>query len=44
MHPCLPTDPSGCGQIGAFGQGCGTISVESTSWGKIKGFYREDAE
>jgi hypothetical protein len=42
--PCLPTDPSGCGQIGAFGQGCGAVSVESRSWGKIKGFYRGDPE
>jgi predicted outer membrane repeat protein len=42
--PCLPADPAGCGQIGAFGQGCGAVSVEPTSWGKVKGFYREGAE
>ncbi len=30
-----------CGsQIGAFGQGCGPISVEPTSWGKVKSLYR----
>lgn len=37
--PCLSEDPLGCGQIGAFGQGCGTVSVESKSWGEIKGVY-----
>jgi len=30
----------GCGQIGALGPGCGAISVESESWGRIKGRYR----
>jgi len=38
--PCLPNDPLGCGLIGALGQGCGAVSVESKSWGKIKGLYR----
>jgi hypothetical protein len=38
--PCLPTDPSGCGLIGALGQGCGPVSIESKSWGAIKGLYR----
>jgi hypothetical protein len=42
--PCLPTDPSGCGQIGDLGQGCGTVSVRSTSWGKVKSAYRDNAE
>jgi hypothetical protein len=37
--PCLPP-ASGCGIIGALGQGCGTVSVESKSWGQIKGLYR----
>jgi hypothetical protein len=38
--PCLPEDASGCGLIGAFGLGCGTVSVESRSWGSIKELYR----
>lgn len=38
--PCLPDDPLGCGLTGAFEQGCGTVSVESKSWGTIKGLYR----
>ncbi|GJM44973.1 MAG: hypothetical protein DHS20C21_18150 [Gemmatimonadota bacterium] len=30
-----------CGlQIGAFGQGCGPVSVTPTTWGAIKGAYR----
>jgi hypothetical protein len=38
--PCLPENSDGCGLIGALGQGCGTVSVESKSWGQIKGLYR----
>jgi predicted outer membrane repeat protein len=41
--PCLPgnhPDGADCGLIGALGQGCGTVSVESKSWGEIKGLYR----
>jgi len=38
--PCLPKNSLGCGLIGALGQGCGTVSVESKSWGRIKGLYR----
>jgi hypothetical protein len=37
---CLPDDPLGCGLIGALGQGCGPISVDSKSWGAIKALYR----
>jgi hypothetical protein len=29
-----------CGPIGAFGEGCGSTSLEPTSWGRIKGIYR----
>jgi hypothetical protein len=29
-----------CGTIGALGVGCGSVSIESTSWGRIKGQYR----
>ncbi len=39
--PCLPENSLGCGLIGAFGQGCGIISVELESWGSIKSAYRK---
>jgi hypothetical protein len=42
--PCLPGNhPDGvdCELIGALGQGCGTVAVQSKSWGAIKGMYRE---
>ena len=39
--PCLPANSGGCGQIGAEGMGCGTVSVETDSWGAIKGKYRD---
>lgn len=30
-----------CGEpIGAFGVGCGPISIEATSWGRVKSLYR----
>lgn len=29
-----------CGPIGAFGQGCTTVSIDPLSWGRIKGVYR----
>jgi predicted outer membrane repeat protein len=38
--PCLPANSGGCGLIGAHDQGCGSVSVERTSWGRIKGGYR----
>ena len=38
--PMLPAN-NDCGiQIGAFGQGCGPVSVEPASWGGIKALYR----
>ncbi len=39
--PCLPGGVPGCGQIGAWGEGCGIVSVQPTSWGRIKNLYRE---
>ena len=39
--PCLPENSQGCGQIGVFGEGCGVVSVEPQSWGKIKDAYRQ---
>jgi hypothetical protein len=38
--PCLPANSGGCDLIGALGQGCGSISVENTSWARIKALYR----
>jgi hypothetical protein len=38
--PCLPANSGGCGPIGGEGMGCGTVSVQSESWGAIKGKYR----
>jgi hypothetical protein len=38
--PCLPPQSGACGLIGALGEGCGAISVESRSWGRIKNLYR----
>ena len=43
QSPCLPgnhPDGADCGLIGAFGQGCGTVSVQPSSWGAIKEMYR----
>jgi len=38
--PCAPGQSGACGQIGAFGTGCSCpISVEPTTWGKIKANY-----
>ncbi len=42
--PCLPEDPLGCGLIGVLGMGCGSVSVQSKSWGLIKGAYRTSKE
>ncbi len=38
--PCLPGGIADCGQIGAFGEGCGVISVEKMSWSRIKSSFR----
>lgn len=42
--PCLPKNSNGCGLIGAWGEGCGVVSVESESWAKTKARYRGDRE
>jgi hypothetical protein len=40
--PCLPENsPEGCGLIGTLGQGCGTVSVDSETWGRVKARFRE---
>jgi hypothetical protein len=33
-----------CGQIGAFGVGCGSVSVERVTWGRLKNLYRGRGE
>ena len=41
--PCLPENhPQGanCGLIGALDEGCGAVTVEATSWGRIKARYQ----
>ncbi|MGH2571550.1 MAG: hypothetical protein ACRDGR_10005, partial [bacterium] len=38
--PCLAKNSGGCGDIGAFGVGCGTVSIEGRSWGRVKSLYR----
>ena len=41
--PCLPNDDSDeimCPPMGALGAGCSAVSVESSSWGAIKGLFR----
>jgi parallel beta-helix repeat protein len=39
--PCAPPGVTGCGLVGALDVGCGPISLETRTWGVIKGFYRE---
>ncbi|MEZ5063233.1 MAG: right-handed parallel beta-helix repeat-containing protein [bacterium] len=31
---------SACGLLGAFDVGCGSVSVDATSWGRLKNLYR----
>jgi hypothetical protein len=38
--PCAEENSPVCGQIGALGEGCGTVGVEPVSWGKLKAFHR----
>ncbi|MFN8177671.1 MAG: right-handed parallel beta-helix repeat-containing protein [bacterium] len=42
--PCLPGNgnPSCTELIGALGQGCGVVSIEPLSWGRLKGIYRTE--
>jgi hypothetical protein len=40
--PCLPENsPQGCGLIGALGEGCGTVSVDRETWGRVKARFRD---
>lgn len=38
--PCVAGNRPGCGSIGAWGIGCGAVSIRSESWGRIKSLYR----
>ncbi|GJM43807.1 MAG: hypothetical protein DHS20C21_06490 [Gemmatimonadota bacterium] len=40
QSPCVAGGVPGCGLIGAWDVGCGGVSVEPASWGRIKGMYR----
>ncbi|MBZ0266569.1 right-handed parallel beta-helix repeat-containing protein, partial [bacterium] len=42
--PCLPPLSLGCDLIGALEQGCGTISVTPSTWGRIKSNFRTGEE
>jgi hypothetical protein len=39
--PCLPANSLGCGLIGAYGEGCGAVSVEAETWAGLKAKFRE---
>jgi hypothetical protein len=39
--PCVEPGAQGCGLIGAYGAGCGTVSVAPQTWATIKSLYRE---
>ncbi len=36
---CVDLNNPECGQIGAFGMGCGFTSTESSSWSRVKSMY-----
>ncbi len=40
FSPCAPPGLHGCGQVGALGVGCGPVSVEPMTWGRLKALYR----
>ena len=43
--PCLPVNNPACtALIGAWPSGCGAVSVETKSWGRIKADYRSKGE
>ncbi|GJM45118.1 MAG: hypothetical protein DHS20C21_19600 [Gemmatimonadota bacterium] len=39
--PALSENSPACGPIGAHPQGCGTVAIEPTTWGRLKSLYRE---
>lgn len=38
--PCAPPGVTGCGLVGALPVGCGSVAVESSSWARVKSYYR----
>jgi predicted outer membrane repeat protein len=42
--PCAPPGITGCGRVGAYGVGCGAVSVghleKRVNWGRLKALYR----
>jgi len=42
--PCAPGNSPYCDQIGALGVGCGMVSIEPMSWGKLKARFRGTAK
>lgn len=38
--PCAQKVNSVCGQVGAWGVGCGTVNLQPFTWGRIKSLYR----
>lgn len=42
--PCAPGNSPPCEQIGALGVGCGLVSIEPMSWGRLKARFRSAEE
>jgi hypothetical protein len=42
--PCLPPNSGDCGQIGLYGQGCGSVAIEPETWARMKAKYRDDTD
>jgi hypothetical protein len=40
--PCLPANNDWGVLVGAYGEGCGEVPVEDTSWTRMKSLYRHD--
>jgi predicted outer membrane repeat protein len=38
--PCAEGNSGECGRVGAYAVGCGPVSIESLSWGRIKSLHR----
>ena len=38
--PCAPPGVTGCGLVGALDVGCATVSIQPSTWARIKGVYR----
>jgi hypothetical protein len=40
--PAAAANSGTCGQIGAHGVGCGSVSIEPSTWGRVKQQFRSD--